>query len=71
MKFLLILKKDNFMTNMERKVFKMVVHLEEQEDLVISLVSSVEEVKERLVPEKPNQDLSKSKLHLTKFTMDA
>lgn len=70
MKSLPILKKDSFTTNMERKVFKMVDHLEEQEDLVIFSASLVEEVKERLVPEKPSQNLSKSKLHLTKFTMD-
>ena len=59
------------MTNMERKVFKMVAHLEEQVDLVIFSVSSVEEEhKKKLDQEKPSQNSLKFKSPLMKFIMD-
>lgn len=55
---------------MERKVFKMVAHPEEQVDSVIFSVSLVEEDKKKLVQEKPNLSLLKSKSPSMKFTMD-
>jgi len=59
------------MTNTERKVFKMVAHLEEQVDLVIFSASSVEEEhKKKLDQEKPSQSSLKFKSPLMKFIMD-
>lgn len=56
---------------MERKVFKMVAHLEEQVDSVIFSASSAEEEdKEKLVQEKPSLSLLKSKSPSMKFIMD-
>lgn len=56
---------------MERKVSKMVAHQEEQVGSVIFSVSSVEEEdKKKLVQEKPNLSLLKSKSPSMKFTMD-
>ena len=62
MMFYQILKKDNYMMNMDKKVFKMVDHLEDQVS-VIYLVTSLEVEKQIKVHEKESQDLYKSKLH--------
>lgn len=69
--FSLILKRDNCMMNTDNKESKMVVHQEDLGDSVIFSVSSVEEAKNQLVQEKPNQSSSKFKLHLTMFILDA
>jgi len=59
------------MTNMERKVSKMVAHQEEQVGSVIFSVSSVEEEdKKKLVQEKLNLSLLKSRSPSMKFIMD-
>lgn len=71
MKFLPILKKDNCTINMESKEYKMVDLQVELVASVISSASSEAEARDKEVPEKQSQSWLKSKLHWTKFIMDA
>lgn len=64
------LKRDNYMMNMDNKVFKMVGLQEEVVDLVIFSVFSEEEGKGTQALKRQSQSLLKSKSHLTKFIAD-
>ncbi len=69
-KFSPIQKKDNCTMNMEKKVYKTVVHQVELEDLEIFSASLEEEPKDQPVQEKLSQSLLKCKLLWMKFTTD-